>query len=348
MTKGDSVRVFLFIVLLQPVAAQSPLTQNEERGRQVFERGMSPAGQGITALISPGAAVSAAILPCSNCHGRDGLGRPEGGIVPSNITWDAITKPYDVKGPNGRTHPAYTERLLKRAITMGIDSGGTALNPAMPRYQLSLADASDLVAYLKKLGRVADAGVTATSVRVGVIVRAGMEGEILRQALSRHAAEVNGLGGIFSRRIELVYLDAPDDAARRSADLRDFLQREAVFAVCGDFTGAERETAEALRDSGVPAIAVFAASPDVRPPLNPYVFYLDDGSHPSPDRARSAWDRATASAEILCEAMKRAGRSLTRYTLIEALESLYQVETSLRTPISFGPNRRIGAGDGRK
>ena len=53
--------------------------------------------------------------------------------------------------------------------------------------------------------------------------------------------------------------------------------------------------------------------------------------------------RSTAAAEILIEALKRAGRGLSRFTLMEALESLHQVRTSMVEPISFGPIRRIGA-----
>jgi hypothetical protein len=342
------VGVFLLPLWLLPLLAQSPLTPEETRGRHIFETGTSAAARDIKASIGPDAPVAGSVFPCANCHGHDGLGRAEGGIVPSNITWEALTKPYDVRGPGGRTRPAYTERLLKRAITMGIDSAGAELNPAMPRYQLSLTDASDLVGYLKKLGHAADPGLSATAVRVGVLLRGGMEGEILRQALSRHFAEVNRLGGIFSRQIELAYAEAPDETTRRAAALQDFLEREDVFAVCGDFTGSEREIAGVLRESGVPAVTALAASPDVRLPLNPYVFYLDDGSRTPPDRTRSTWERATASAEILGEAMKRAGRSLTRSSLIQALESFYRVQTTLGAPITFGPNRRIGIGDTQK
>jgi hypothetical protein len=62
---------------------------------------------------------------------------------------------------------------------------------------------------------------------------------------------------------------------------------------------------------------------------------------------RLTWGRATASAEIITEAMSRAGRNLTRETLIEALEGFYNVQTNLPTPFTFGPNRRIGANNVR-
>jgi hypothetical protein len=45
----------------------------------------------------------------------------------------------------------------------------------------------------------------------------------------------------------------------------------------------------------------------------------------------------------LIEALKRAGRDVSRQKLIEALERLYQFNTALTPPITYTPNRRIGS-----
>src|SRR5437016_3452699 len=97
------------------------------RGRQIFESGTSPSGSAIEASIAGDGRLPGSVLPCANCHGRDGRGKPESGVVPSNLTWDALTKPYGLTHADGRTHPPYTERLLTRAITMGIDPAGNSL-----------------------------------------------------------------------------------------------------------------------------------------------------------------------------------------------------------------------------
>src|SRR5712671_1740968 len=39
-------------------------------------------------------AIPGSILPCANCHGHEGRGKAESGTVPSDLTWDALTKPY--------------------------------------------------------------------------------------------------------------------------------------------------------------------------------------------------------------------------------------------------------------
>jgi hypothetical protein len=49
-----------------------------------------------------------------------------------------------------------------------------------------------------------------------------------------------------------------------------------------------------------------------------------------------------AAAEIFVEAMKRAGRTLTRQSLIASLEGFAGVKTTLPQPITFGPTRRVG------
>jgi hypothetical protein len=49
------------------------------------------------------------------------------------------------------------------------------------------------------------------------------------------------------------------------------------------------------------------------------------------------------AAKILIEALKRVGKDLSREKLIQALEELHQYPTGLTQPISYGPNRRVGA-----
>ena len=302
--------------------AHAQLTSQEQRGRLIYERG----SRSITASLGAGEeSIPGSVLPCANCHGHDGRGKPEGGIVPSDITWDALTKPYAVK------HPPYTERLLKRAVTMGIDPAGNTLDVAMPRFQLSNDDMSDLAAYIKRLGQSVDPGLTATGVRWGVILPAGDHARrIVTATLTRYVQEVNDAGGIYGRRIEVRFTEFVG-----AKELREFIQREQIFAFTGSFlTGAEA----VLRDTGTPGVAAFGTPTGAS---NPYVFYLDKGAGEALTD-RDVWTRATASAEIVTEALKRAGRSLSRESLIHEMEGFHQVMTTLGAPISFGPDRRIG------
>ena len=50
-----------------------------------------------------------------------------------------------------------------------------------------------------------------------------------------------------------------------------------------------------------------------------------------------------AAATVLTEGLKRAGVRLSRERLIGALEQLYEFQTGVTPPLSYNPNRRIGA-----
>lgn len=446
------------LLLLLPTLLQA--SEPVERGRQIYLLGTSPSGGEIVAVMSDaGVEVPAAAVPCAGCHGRDGKGRPEGGVAPSDLTWGALTRPYGVTHPGGRKHPPYDPRLLKRAIAMGIDPAGQALHVAMPRYRMSLRDMEDLAAYLRQLGTGADPGVSDKAVRVGVVLPpagplSGM-GEAVRAALTARFEAANRDGGIYGRRIEPRFLAAPGPADQRRGWTADFLQREEVFAgVAAFFAGADAEMAALFQERQTPMVGPFTLQAREEIPLNRYVFYLlpgietqekalagfaaqagwprpvtvpvdgarEDlkrlaaagadpilfpgsgpealallreadrlGWHPrllatgaaadgsllaapaafdgrlflalptSPEgpsvEAAAAWRAlgklpadaasaqwsALAAAEVLLEAMKRAGRDLSREKVVDQLESLRGFATGYVPPVTFGAARRLGA-----
>jgi len=53
--------------------------------------------------------------------------------------------------PDGTRGPTYTDELIRRAVTQGIDAEGKPLAWPMPRWLLSDAEWQDLLAYLKTL-----------------------------------------------------------------------------------------------------------------------------------------------------------------------------------------------------
>jgi len=62
-----------------------------------------------------------------------------------------------------------------------------------------------------------------------------------------------------------------------------------------------------------------------------------------PSRHPAAQLAAFAAAKVVVEALRRAGKDLSRENLITALEGLYEYETGLSPRITFGPDRRVGA-----
>lgn len=260
-----------------------PLTPEEERGKQIYLTGESPSGEPITALMGDAAVeVPASTLPCVNCHGEDGKGNPEGGVTPTNLTWDALSKPYGVRHETGREHPPYTERLLKRAIAMGFDPAGNELHLAMPRYRMSIEDMEALLAYMRKLGTDPDPGVAADALHLGTLLPpegfATGVGDAIESVLRAFVEEVNGGGGLYGRRLVLHTHRLAQDPPERRKGIEAFLDDTPVFALVGAFlAGSDEEIPALLAERKIPLVGPFTLHPQVGFPINRQVFYLLSG-----------------------------------------------------------------------
>ena len=88
-------------------------------------------------------------LSCADCHGPNGRGSQVvlamTEIDAPDIRWSTLTQPGQMD------HPPYTEETFERAVTQGLDPGGSPLDPTMPRWQMSEQDLADLITFLKTL-----------------------------------------------------------------------------------------------------------------------------------------------------------------------------------------------------
>lgn len=244
------------------------LTPQQQRGKQLYLTGESAAQRKATALISADEVeVAASVVPCASCHGKNGLGKPEGGVVPANVQWDTLTHPT-------ATRPAYTKPLLKRAITMGLGPTGKPLETSMPRYRLTLDDMSDLMAYLELIGVDHDPGIADDAVRIGTVLPSDpAEEEAVRSTLTAYYSRV---GPIFGRSIVPVFTTTSGTPAARATALKRFIDEEQPFAMTSSWLiGADAEMAAVAESANVPTIAAFAvaAPADAR-----YVYQLLAGT----------------------------------------------------------------------
>ena len=284
-------------VSLAPASASSAsrLRPQERRGKRIYLSGRSASGQEIKALLGEESLeLPATLMPCANCHGADGRGRPEGGLDPGDITWESLTKPYGHTHVSGRTHPAYTDGLLGRAILDGYDPAQNRLLAAMPRYRLSRDDLADLVSYLKRLDADQDPGLTDDCIKVGTILPSKGSlaelGKAIKRVLAAYFDEINHQGGLYHRRLELQVLEVPESRAMTTAHVKRQLQEQEIFALVGALiAGAEKELAALVENEEVPLIGPFALDPQIDFPLNRQVFYLFSGLK---DQARALVDFA--------------------------------------------------------
>jgi ABC-type branched-subunit amino acid transport system substrate-binding protein len=165
--------------------------------------------------------------------------------------------------------------LLIRAITMGIDAGGDGLDPVMPRFALSLSDAADLVAYLKRLGNLPEPGLDDRSVVVGTVLRPG--DSAMRLVLAAYLDEINRHGGLFGRQLVLQITEPPASETSGSVVAR-LAAADTVFALLAPvIAGDEAAAVGAVDAAGLPTIG--PVTPRVRAaPRSRYVFYLNGGA----------------------------------------------------------------------
>lgn len=257
------------------------LTESERRGKEIYLRGASSGGREIVGRVGdvdvPGSTVS-----CSGCHGVRGEGKTEAGVTAGNLTWSNLVKPYGHEHSTGRKHGPFSESSFIRAVVNGIDSNGNNLLSAMPRYKLSPQDVADLIAYLKRIETDFDPGLTDNSVVVGLMVpsKSGLAdvGAAIKDVFTAYFDDVNSRGGIFSRKIDLRFVDVGAGGAETTSVVQNFARQEQVFAFVGGLSaGADTQLAALAKSEQVPFIGPSTLLTHAETPVNRYLFYLLPG-----------------------------------------------------------------------
>ena len=299
--RARTLAAVLLLACAGAAFAQVKLSPQEEAGKRIYLEGVSPSGTPLQALVGlQGTAVEGTSLPCGNCHGADGTGRPEGAIRPANIVWRELTKSYGHRHDNGREHGPFTEQSFAELLTYGKDPAGNKLDPTMPRYIMSHKDMADLVAYLKRIEADLDPGIGQDRLRIGTLLpskgRLAELGQAMSGILRSRAEAINAGGGLFGRKIELVAAEFSEDRDAALANLGKLLREQDVFAVVSPFTvGVETEISAAAEKERVPMVGPFTLFPDSTLAINRYTFYLLSGLR---DQGRALARFAAASLKL--------------------------------------------------
>ncbi len=324
-------------VLFALLAALAPA----ERGREIYERGDAA----IQADMS-GATVPASVVPCASCHGSDGRGRAEGGTVPSDIRHETLTRPYDVSAPSGRRHGPYDDRALVRAIAMGLDPAGNRLSEVMPRYQLSRDDAAALVAYLRTLGTRRDPGIDDDAITIGVLGVAppAVADEVFgRRVIYRPVSALTE--DVFAVITASVEAAMAEEADRIGIPIISLLSNQPPWGrrVFHLFGGIEEQQQVLARGaaSGRELVPAAIADREIFSPQSKrsvtVSFVMLPAKRPPREQA------ALAAAALIADALRRAGRDVSRASFLEALETTSRFESEHAPPLTFTPTRHIGS-----
>lgn len=258
-------------------------TPQVRRGKLIYLRGESDSGSEVQAILGdPPMMVSAKMLPCVNCHGYEGQGLPEGGLIPSNITWSHLTKSYGVKHGSNRRHRPYDEKAIRKAIITGYDPSGNKIGVGMPRFEMSDEDLSALVAYLKFIEHDRDPGVTDSVIRIATLLPLeGVRGEVgrtIKNILEARFQEINEAGGLYRRALELRVVSWDDTPDLSIAKLSKVLQNEEIFALVAPLlSSGENLLAELAAQYEIPVIAPLGQSTSNPDGENRFLFYLSAG-----------------------------------------------------------------------
>ncbi len=275
------------------------LTDEESAGKRLYREGLSASGEPIMARV--GAAdvlLPATSLPCANCHGADGLGRPEGGVRPPELNWARLTSAYGQQ-VNGRRYPAYDDASLARAIQQGRDPGNHRLDASMPRFLLSMKDQRNLTAYLKRLADERDPGLEADTLHLGTLLPSqgplAEEGATVAAVLNGSVARINEAGGIHGRQLRLTVADPGPDRASAEQALQRLIDDEHVFALIAPLAPAlDSELAPRLEQAGLPLIGPLSLQGPM--PSSPQIFEPLPGLR---EQLIALADYATASLRVL-------------------------------------------------
>jgi hypothetical protein len=134
-----------------PNGAPAGPTNFRSNAERTYYTATTPANRQITANL--GTMHMASRLSCIHCHGPSGAGGTTNMMIgvanAPPITWSALTKPRS-GGPFG-SRPSYDAATVKRAIRQGVGATGHPLRAPMPRWNMSDAQASEMVSYLRNL-----------------------------------------------------------------------------------------------------------------------------------------------------------------------------------------------------
>ncbi len=164
-------------------------------GERIFDTGVGTDGQPIPRTGSAGMMMSSG---CASCHGYDGLGRTMMMFATPNVTYANLTDPAGMLDPDGTRGPTYTDDLIRRAVTQGLDAAGSTLSTAMPRWQLTDDDWADLLLFLKSLpaAPATGGGGTPPPAGAGTISGTAFMGGVRSGAVAAYGVSGGGMGAL--------------------------------------------------------------------------------------------------------------------------------------------------------
>lgn len=124
-------------------------------GQRIYYTGSDANGRAIPRTIAGGGMMGLGMMggvACVDCHGEDGrggrIGMMFGAVNIPDIRYSTLTT---TRSEDGTTIPAWTDSDIARAIRDGVEPDGQRLKAPMPRWNMTDAELTDVISYLKEL-----------------------------------------------------------------------------------------------------------------------------------------------------------------------------------------------------
>jgi ABC-type branched-subunit amino acid transport system substrate-binding protein len=165
---------------------------------------------------------------------------------------------------------------------MGMDPAGNRLHVAMPRFKMTREDMSSLISYLKRLDKILDPGLSEQSIRIATILPTTGDfpgaAPAIKAVLGAYFAELNKLGGIYNRRIELVVAETSDERVQSMSSIETLLREQRPFAlVAGLIGGPDSAVVAACEKSRIPLVGPLTIFAETGARAERNTFYLLSG-----------------------------------------------------------------------
>jgi hypothetical protein len=278
-------------------------------GEIMYQKGLLPSGEPMTALVQGGIEMEGTMSSCANCHLPSGLGSLEGGVISPPTNGIKLYAPrrgqMDIPGStmkramfNGPNRPAYTDASLATALIDGVDPTGRTLNEIMPRYELNDRDKEIFIYYLKNLSSQFSPGLTPDTIRFATILTdevSPADKQAFLQPLNAFVKDDwNGRVKLVSDQWDAVWKRSPDTpkAFRKieldvwslqgtpdtwGKQLEEYYRQKPVFAILGGITtGAWTPMHEFCEKNRIPSILPITDLPVISE-SDRYTLYISKG-----------------------------------------------------------------------
>lgn len=149
--RGTCLLAALAVLLAATAACGLGQRSYSSNGERIFFTGVNSRGERISYEGGFGMMMGMTRASCAQCHGSDGQGRRTMMFTTPNITYRNLTDPEGMLEPDGERGHTYSDDMIRRAITQGLDAEGEPLDSAMPRWRMNDQDLNDAIDYLKTL-----------------------------------------------------------------------------------------------------------------------------------------------------------------------------------------------------